>query len=35
MKRSYTFVTAREVVHCEIDGISIALPVFVGVLKHH
>jgi hypothetical protein len=34
MKRSYTFVTAREVVHCDIDGVSIALPVFVGVLKH-
>jgi len=34
MKRSYTFVTAREVVRCDIDGVSIALPVFVGVLKH-
>jgi hypothetical protein len=34
MKRSYTFVTAREVVCCEIEGVSIALPVFVGVLKH-
>ena len=34
MKRSYTFVTAREIVHCDIDGQSIALPVFVGVLKH-
>jgi hypothetical protein len=34
MKRSYTFVTAREVVCCEIEGVSISLPVFVGVLKH-
>ena len=34
MKRTYTFVTAHEVVHCEVNGISIALPVFVGVLKH-
>lgn len=34
MKRSYTFVTAREVVRCEIDGVAISLPVFVGVLKH-
>ena len=34
MKRSYTFVTAREVVRCDIDVMSIALPVFVGVLKH-
>jgi len=34
MKRSYTFVTAREVVCCEIEGESISLPVFVGVLKH-
>ena len=34
MKRSYTFVTAREVVRCEIEGNSISLPVFVGVLKH-
>lgn len=34
MKRSYTFVKAREIVHCDIDGVSIALPVFVGVLKH-
>jgi hypothetical protein len=34
MKRTYTFVTAREIVRCNIDGESIALPVFVGVLKH-
>jgi hypothetical protein len=34
MKRSYKFVTAREVVRCDIDGVSIPLPVFVGVLKH-
>jgi len=34
MKRSYTFVTSREVVCCDIDGIPISLPVFVGVLKH-
>jgi hypothetical protein len=34
MKRSYTFVTAREFMHCDIDGVSISLPVFVGVLKH-
>jgi hypothetical protein len=34
MKRSYVFVTAREVVCCDIDGVSIHLPVFVGVLKH-
>jgi hypothetical protein len=34
MKRSYTFVTARGVVRCDIDGVSISLPVFVGVLKH-
>jgi hypothetical protein len=34
MKRSYTFVTAREVVRCDVDGVSISLPVFVGVLKH-
>ena len=34
MKRSYRFVTAREVVCCEIDGVPISLPVFVGVLKH-
>lgn len=34
MKRTYTFVTAREIVHCDIDGESIPLPVFVGVLKH-
>lgn len=34
MKRTYTFVTARDVVHCDIDGVSIPLPVFVGVLKH-
>lgn len=34
MKRSYTFVTAREFVSCDIDGVSISLPVFVGVLKH-
>jgi hypothetical protein len=34
MKRSYTFVTSREVVCCDIDGVLISLPVFVGVLKH-
>jgi hypothetical protein len=34
MKRSYTFVTTRQVVRCDIDGVSISLPVFVGVLKH-
>lgn len=34
MKRSYTFVTAREFVRCDIDGVSISLPVLVGVLKH-
>jgi hypothetical protein len=34
MKRTYTFVTARHVVACEVDGVSISLPVFVGVLKH-
>lgn len=34
MKRSYKFVIAREVVRCDIDGVSIPLPVFVGVLKH-
>src|SRR5215831_21326119 len=34
MKRSYTFVTAHGVVLCDVDGVSIALPVFVGVLKH-
>jgi hypothetical protein len=26
MKRSYTFVTAREVVRCDVDGVSIATP---------
>lgn len=34
MKRTYTFVTAREAVSCDIDGVSILLPVFMGVLKH-
>ena len=34
MKRSYTFVTARHVVECQIEGATIVLPVFVGVLKH-
>ena len=34
MKRTYTFVTARGTVHCDIDGVSVPLPVFVGVLKH-
>lgn len=34
MKRTYTFVTAREFVRCDINGVSISLPVFVGVLKH-
>jgi hypothetical protein len=30
MKRTYTFVTAREVVQRNIDGVSISLPVFVA-----
>jgi hypothetical protein len=34
MKRSYPFVTAREYVCVDIDGVSVSLPVFVGVLKH-
>jgi hypothetical protein len=34
MKRTYKFVTAREVVRCNVGGASILLPVFVGVLKH-
>lgn len=34
MKRTYKFVTAREIVQCDIDGASISLPLFVGVLKH-
>lgn len=34
MKRSYTFITSRQIVRCDIDGASIPLPVFMGVLKH-
>lgn len=34
MKRTYTFVTAREFVECVVDGTLVALPLFVGVLKH-
>ena len=34
MKRTYSFVTAREFVDCVIDGQTIALPILVGVLKH-
>lgn len=34
MKRTYTFATAREVVRCVIDGVSVDLPLIVGVLKH-
>ena len=34
MKRTYAFATARQAVRCDIDGVSITLPVFVGILKH-
>ena len=34
MKRSYAFVTARGVIECQIEGTTVTLPVFAGVLKH-
>lgn len=34
MKRTYSFITPRGVVACEVDGVRVELPVFAGVLKH-
>jgi hypothetical protein len=34
VKRTYAFVTPRGVVQCEIDGRTLDVPVFMGVLKH-